>query len=462
MPTSVSGYARTLPSDDLAEHDPREVFDVDLMHDAGVRRHDAEIPEGVLPPAQERVALAVARELELGVQLKGVGAAEVVDLHRVIDDELDRLQRVDAIGIAAEPNHAVAHRGEIDDAGHAGEILQQHARRRERNFLLQLRARLPARKRLDVFRVHEARVFVAQQVFEKDLQRVRKPGDRWKGALELAQAEDFDRLAGERGVRAGAEGIRAAHPAQSYQNRSEPVHGADPASAPRATSSTASAAAPLAPGPPSSARARRASAAAQSASARLRIGRAATASRPRCSPECSRPGSARARCAGPRSGSPSPRVDVHEPPAEPVAQRRQPVDHDHRAAVQRRLHGGGARGGHRHIRDRQHVVGSREHLDRAAAPSTSMFENSRSSSEGARATTNCTPGQARGDQRDGVAHDRQQPLDLVRPAARQQRHDRPAPGRGRSRGGNRPAGSCARARSTSGWPTNCTGTPASR
>ena len=110
------------------------------MDDAGVGRHDAEVAERVLAPAQEGVALLVARELELGVQLKRVGLAEVVDLHRVIDDELDRLQRVDLVRIAAEPRDAVAHRGEIDDRRHAGEVLQQHARRRERDLLLRRRS----------------------------------------------------------------------------------------------------------------------------------------------------------------------------------------------------------------------------------------------------------------------------------------------------------------------------------
>ena len=38
--------------------------------------------------------------------------------------------------IAAEPDDAVAHRGEIDDGGHAGEVLQQDARRHERDLLL--------------------------------------------------------------------------------------------------------------------------------------------------------------------------------------------------------------------------------------------------------------------------------------------------------------------------------------
>ena len=41
-------------------------------------------------PAQERVALAVALVLELDVALEGAGLAEGVDLHRVVDDQVDR------------------------------------------------------------------------------------------------------------------------------------------------------------------------------------------------------------------------------------------------------------------------------------------------------------------------------------------------------------------------------------
>ena len=38
------------------------------------------------------------------------------------------------VGIAAERGDAVAHRGQVDDAGHAGEVLQQHPRRHERDL----------------------------------------------------------------------------------------------------------------------------------------------------------------------------------------------------------------------------------------------------------------------------------------------------------------------------------------
>ena len=112
------------PVDRVGRHDDsREILEIHLVNDARVRRHDPEVAEGVLAPAQKRVAFLVSRELELGVQLKRVLAAEVIDLHRVIDHQFDRLQGVHLVRVAAEPGDAVAHCGEIDDGRHAGEIL---------------------------------------------------------------------------------------------------------------------------------------------------------------------------------------------------------------------------------------------------------------------------------------------------------------------------------------------------
>ena len=157
--------------------DAREVFEIHLVDDARVRRNHAEIAKRVLSPAQERVALLVARELEVGVQPERISVAEGVHLHRVIDDQLDGLQRVHLVRIAAEPDDAIAHRREVDHAGHAGEILQQDARGHERHFALRGALHVPRRERLDVGLLHEPAVFLAEQVLQQDLQRVRQAGD---------------------------------------------------------------------------------------------------------------------------------------------------------------------------------------------------------------------------------------------------------------------------------------------
>ena len=95
--------------------DAREVLEVDLVDDPGAGRHDLEVGERALAPAQERVALAVALELELDVAAERELRRELVDLHRVVDHELGRDQRVDPRRVAAEVGHRVAHRREVDD-----------------------------------------------------------------------------------------------------------------------------------------------------------------------------------------------------------------------------------------------------------------------------------------------------------------------------------------------------------
>ena len=109
------------------EDDAGEVLEVDLVADAHAGRDGGEVVEGGLAPLEEGVALAVALELERGVEVVGVGGAELVDLDGVVDDQLGGLQRVDLFGVAAEGLHGVAHGGEIDDGGDAGEVLHEDA-----------------------------------------------------------------------------------------------------------------------------------------------------------------------------------------------------------------------------------------------------------------------------------------------------------------------------------------------
>ena len=160
-----------------AEHHPRQVLQVDLVHDAGVGRHHAEIAEGGLAPAQETVALLVALELDLVVQVERIGLPVTVHLHRVVDDQLCRRQRIDLAGSTAQRDHRVPHRGQVDHGRNAGEVLQHHAGRRERDFRVGVRGGIPAAQRFDIAARDVDAVFVAQQVLQQDFQAEGKARD---------------------------------------------------------------------------------------------------------------------------------------------------------------------------------------------------------------------------------------------------------------------------------------------
>ena len=96
------------------------------MDDSRARRNDLEVAERGLAPAQERIPLAVTLDLELDVAGEREPRGELVDLHRMVDHELGRDQRIDPSGVAAELRDRIAHRGEVDHRGHAGEVLEQH------------------------------------------------------------------------------------------------------------------------------------------------------------------------------------------------------------------------------------------------------------------------------------------------------------------------------------------------
>ena len=108
-------------------------------------------------------------------------------------------KRIDALGIAAELHDAVAHRRQVDDARHAGEVLQQHARRHERDLLLAGRAGRPGGQRARCRPCDEGVVLAPQQVLEQDLQRERQPGHAGKpGLLERRQAVEVDGVVSDR------------------------------------------------------------------------------------------------------------------------------------------------------------------------------------------------------------------------------------------------------------------------
>src|SRR4029450_9567410 len=157
----------------VALHDRAgQVLDVDLVHDAGAGRDDLELVERGLAPAQELVPLPVALVLELDVAGEGVLAAEQVGDDRVVDDQLGGGEGVDLRGVAAEVADGFPHGGEVDDAGHTGEVLHQHPGGRELDLHARVGGGVPAAEGTDVVGGDVRAVLRAQQVVQQDLQGV--------------------------------------------------------------------------------------------------------------------------------------------------------------------------------------------------------------------------------------------------------------------------------------------------
>ena len=191
VPTTVSGisdlhgllFAVDLHLAGRGPDGLRQIFEVDLVADAGAGRHDAEVLERALRPLQEFVALLILLVLFLDVLLEQILVAEEVHRDRVVDDEIDRHQRIDLLRIAAEMLHRVAHRREIDHRRNAGEVLHQHARRAEGHVAVGGLGLEPVGEGQNVVLGDGLAVLEAQHVLEQYLQRERQPGDSFEAVF---------------------------------------------------------------------------------------------------------------------------------------------------------------------------------------------------------------------------------------------------------------------------------------
>ncbi len=189
-------------------HDRRQILEVDLVDDPGGRWDDAEVGEGLLPPAEKTIALLVALELEIGVATQRLARGEEVDLQRVIDDQVDREARVDPARIAAEASQGGAHRRQIDHGRHAGEVLHQDTRRKEGDLRTVGQTRCPGGNGPDVLAADALFVDLAQDRLEQEADRERQPVElRQAGLLERRQAEDGHLAGLRRQTATGQEGV---------------------------------------------------------------------------------------------------------------------------------------------------------------------------------------------------------------------------------------------------------------
>ena len=121
----------------------------------------------------------------------------MVDLDRVIDDQIDGDQRLDQLGIFAHALRDAAHRGEIAQQRHAGKVLKHDPGDDKRYFVGARRGRRPAAKFANVLLGDFLAVAVAQHRFQHDAYRHRKA--RYLPESRLLQRRQRIVLAGDAG-----------------------------------------------------------------------------------------------------------------------------------------------------------------------------------------------------------------------------------------------------------------------
>ena len=136
------------------------------MNNSNSRRNNFERVERLHSPFQKLVTLAIAREFQIQIALHRVRRACEIHLHRMIHHQIHRHERLDDFRILAELGDRAAHRRQIHEQRHAGEILQHDARDDERNFRRARLGRLPVRQFLDVRLADFFAVAIAKNGFE--------------------------------------------------------------------------------------------------------------------------------------------------------------------------------------------------------------------------------------------------------------------------------------------------------
>src|SRR5262245_19778867 len=77
------------------ENSLSQVFQIYLMHDPDPRRHDTKSIERLSSPLQESISLPVPTKLHLHVALICSITSGEINLHRMIDNEIHRYERLD-------------------------------------------------------------------------------------------------------------------------------------------------------------------------------------------------------------------------------------------------------------------------------------------------------------------------------------------------------------------------------
>ena len=151
-----------------------QVFEVDLMDDAGARRHHPEIVKGPLSPVEHGVALMVALHLQTDIDSKGLGAGGSVNLDGVVDHQVGRDKGVHGGGIAAVTGQGGTQRRQVDQGRNPGKILEKYPARHERDGGITDPPGLPGGQIVDILSAGQALGIMAEQVFKENAEGKRQ------------------------------------------------------------------------------------------------------------------------------------------------------------------------------------------------------------------------------------------------------------------------------------------------
>ena len=108
-------------------HTTRQIFKIDLVHDAKARRHHAEGVKGLHTPFHELIALVIALKLQLHIQIHRIFLAVKIDHDRMVHHQVNRHQRLNAFRVFAQLDSHTAHGSQVSQQGDTGKVLQNHA-----------------------------------------------------------------------------------------------------------------------------------------------------------------------------------------------------------------------------------------------------------------------------------------------------------------------------------------------
>ena len=129
-------------------------------------------------PQRRKAKRSALRLNSSAMVARGASGCRPLDDDRMIDDEIER-HAVELLRIAAEPDHRVAHRGQVAEQRYARGVVHHHARRTKPDFALGA-ARPSHTGTAAMSRAIRASAALPQQVFKHDFERVGQPRHSYK------------------------------------------------------------------------------------------------------------------------------------------------------------------------------------------------------------------------------------------------------------------------------------------